>query len=482
MKRTWLLVAVLSLVLFSHAAMANNISVTNVVLYNTVPEDGTTEVKFDLSWENSWRASWTENGATPPVAVSNWDAAWVFVKYRDAGGDWQHATLASTQPAAPAGTAIDMGATDGTNVGAFVYRSTSGSGAMNLSDVKLRWDYDADGVLQTEQIDVAVYAIEMVYVAEGSYELGSGGAEGGHFYKDPTVTDTYTVSNENAITVGTTDGNLYYIAGVDGDYAGTIPTAFPNGYSAFYCMKYEISQGQYADFLNQQTLTVAEDRDLDESANRQTITQGAQPYSASAPDRACNWLSWADGTAYADWSGLRPMTELEYEKACRGPLPGVANEQVWGTTAYTTTSGIVNDGTGTATATGGNVNYSGCPLEGPYRCGIYATASSTREQAGATYWGIMNMGGNLRERAVTIGNSTGRAFMGTHGDGELGGAYDRDATNPDWPTGSGLGAGLRGGSWTHSIDVLTISNRGNAVYTSSARKSYAGCRAVRSAQ
>ena len=29
-------------------------------------------------------------------------------------------------------------------------------------------------------------------------------------------------------------------------------------------------------------------------------------------------ISWSDMSAYLDWSGLRPMTELEYEKACRG--------------------------------------------------------------------------------------------------------------------------------------------------------------------
>jgi hypothetical protein len=35
--------------------------------------------------------------------------------------------------------------------------------------------------------------------------------------------------------------------------------------------------------------------------------------------------------AFADWSGLRPMSELEYEKACRGyNTPAVPNEYAWG--------------------------------------------------------------------------------------------------------------------------------------------------------
>jgi hypothetical protein len=35
------------------------------------------------------------------------------------------------------------------------------------------------------------------------------------------------------------------------------------------------------------------------------------------------------------------MTELEYEKACRGPLMPVANEYAWGTTTISATTAIV---------------------------------------------------------------------------------------------------------------------------------------------
>ena len=51
-----------------------------------------------------------------------------------------------------------------------------------------------------------------------------------------------------------------------------------------------------------------------------------------------------DGAAYADWSGLRPMTELEFEKACRGNQTPVANEFAWGTASITAATGISNDG------------------------------------------------------------------------------------------------------------------------------------------
>ncbi len=32
----------------------------------------------------------------------------------------------------------------------------------------------------------------------------------------------------------------------------------------------------------------------------------------------CNWLSWSDLTAFLCWAALRPMTEFEFEKVCRG--------------------------------------------------------------------------------------------------------------------------------------------------------------------
>ena len=67
---------------------ANNINVTNVGLTGQNTAAGVnnannfTLVQFNLSWENSHRVSF---------GPTNWDAAWVFIKYRVAGGVWQHA-------------------------------------------------------------------------------------------------------------------------------------------------------------------------------------------------------------------------------------------------------------------------------------------------------------------------------------------------------------------------------------------------------
>ena len=137
-----------------------------------------------------------------------------------------------------------------------------------------------------------------------------------------------------------------------------------------------------------------------------------------------------DGAAYSDWAGLRPLTELEYEKACRGTLTPVADEYVWGTatiadSAYTlSNAGANNEGIASNYSSGaGNASYGTTDgsIDGPLRVGIFAANSlnSGRMTAGASYYGIMELSGNLWERPVTIGNATGRGFTGLHGDGAL---------------------------------------------------------------
>ncbi|MCP4001703.1 MAG: SUMF1/EgtB/PvdO family nonheme iron enzyme, partial [Gammaproteobacteria bacterium] len=205
-------------------------------------------------------------------------------------------------------------------------------------------------------------------------------------------------------------------------------------------------------------------------------------------DRACNFLSWADGTAYMDWCALRPMTELEFEKACRGTVTPVANEYAWGTATIATSAyTLSNDGAANAgiasnySATAGNASYSGTDgsINGPVRSGIFAAHSSNagRITSGATYYGIMEMSGNLFERCVTVGNTTGRIFTGENGNGVLTAAGNADM--PNCPGNNASGSGFRGGSWLDSGSIARTSDRGNAADTYSNRYSDYGVRAVR---
>ena len=244
------------------------------------------------------------------------------------------------------------------------------------------------------------------------------------------------------------------------------------------------------------TTTQAGNRFPDRNGSiRHTISSdgGSPPtYTAGVPDRACNWISWADGAAYADWSGLRPMTELEYEKASRGTLAPVADEYAWGTTnRHASAYSISTDGTPDATVSNpgsgtGNASYNVTDglINGPLRVGIFAASfapsSPSRQEAGATFYGVMEMSGNLKERPVTIGNSKGREFTGTHGDGVLTSSGEANVvTRP--PGATALGIGLRGGARDNAPSLLRVSNRSNAAFTVAPRFSGYGFRAVRSA-
>ena len=72
---------------------------------------------------------------------------------------------------------------------------------------------------------------------------------------------------------------------------------------------------------------------------------------------------------------------------------------------------------------------------------------SNRDRFGASYYWVMDLAGSLWERCISIGDSTGRNFKGTHGDGIL--ASYGFASNDDWPKGSTetAGFGFRGGGY-----------------------------------
>ena len=133
--------------------LANNIVVSGVSLIGRNTTADYVQVKFNLTWDNSFRTS---------SGPANWDAAWVFVKYKiGANGVWKHATLSTS-----GGHNIPTGGTStqpSDGKGIFIYQSTNNSGTFLLNNIELRWNYGTDGVPDESKIYVKVFAIEMVH-------------------------------------------------------------------------------------------------------------------------------------------------------------------------------------------------------------------------------------------------------------------------------------------------------------------------------
>ena len=434
-------------------------------------------VGFDLAWESSWRGDLRPSYV---AAADTWDAAWVFVKFRVVGGGWQHATLLTHGHGAEAGVSIDA-SSDGK--GAFVYRQAPGFGAFEARGVRLAWDSALDGVSEGDVQDVRVFAIEMVHVPRGSFALGTGGDEASAF-RNGSSDDPFVVRGQTSLDLGAGEGQLNWSVGVDsGAPDGSTNRSFPTGYDAFYVMKHQITQGQYAAFLNTLTQAQADARVHVGAQRRYAITgEAVGSYATTLPHVAANFLSWADGAAFTDWAALRPLSELEFEKAARGPLAPVPNEYAWSGTGITAATALQDEGSiqEVPTPFSANANFDQrLTPAGPLRVGAFAADGESREGSGASYYGVMELSGNLWERTVTVGNVEGRRFAGSHGDGLLDTAGDANVAT--WPAADEVGAGFRGGAWYNEAAHLRVSDREFAAQVNAVRDSGRGWRAARSA-
>lgn len=442
--------------LFSfNTATANNLQITNTTILQTM-------IQFDLSRENSWRYD-------GPAPDDGWfhDAVWMFFKVRVVGEEeWRHVVLDGTGvnplgfSVGTAGTGVEMVVPDD-RIGVFVRRSDAGlgSGPVAGEAMTVCWHPADSGISIGQTVEIRSFGLEMVYVPDGEFWVGDG----------LTGFPRTQINTGNPLVEAVDDGGEWRGGRPRGQVAPDNEN-WPNGYNAFYLMKYLTTQGQYADFLNSITPLQASLRAYTGGANRHTISESGGIYSAANPDRACNYISWADGTAFAAWSGLRPMTELEFEKACRGPLYPVPGEYAWGTDTITTNVMALSgaeDGTETVTndVSSGAAIYAATRFGSlgnlPMRAGIFATNGADRVSAGAGYWGITELSGHLAERVVLVSHATGRAFSGLHGAGALD-PVSAEADVENWPAADAVGVGERGLGWhpTHtSANFLRVSHR-----------------------
>ncbi|MEG2278332.1 MAG: fibrinogen-like YCDxxxxGGGW domain-containing protein, partial [Odoribacter sp.] len=281
-------------------------------------------------------------------------------------------------------------------------------------------------------------------------------------------------------------------------WSGQTGEEYPNGYKGFYVMKYEVSQEQYVEFLNKLTYVQQKARSIGDALDALPLKAYLFGTTPTAPSQrngivlitreaglpltfacnlntadgghslggdgqavACNFLSIADMLAYADWCGLRPLTEMEYEKMSRRPYPQKPErgEYAWGSKdGLVFPAGLQNEGRKDEKMQAGNVNI-GQIVPGPVRCGIFAGGGTKQMAAGSSFWGVMDLCGNLAEMYYTV-NTAGRGFRDYQGNGELPatGAADMSAY---WPSNADA-VGVRGGSYQSGTGETATSARGNA--------------------
>lgn len=444
---------------------------------------------------------------------------------------WLHARVSPGAGPTPGGAVIE---TSDDRMGIFLYRSADnlGSGLVTFPRLSLHLDIEAS---DPGMLTLQLFGLEMVYIPQGPFALGdprgpASDAPRGCFYDSGTSSDaqdrTYIVDSEDAIEIGPGDGAgkqlSYTSGGTIGDGQGPIPAAFPKGYRPFYIMKRQVTQADYAAFMGtlQADAITARYPYGGQGGYRYTVFRAAGGQRiATRASRACNWLSWVDAAAYAAWAGLRPMTELEYEKACRGPIPAVSGEYAWGNTNLAQAQVIVGIEDGTEAVSGncniGNSTYAfqgGDGGSGPVRDDAFATPggpssaamyspsfaafditpagriiaapTNTRESTGSSFYGVYALSGNLWEFCVSTGRPEGRVFSGRHGTGALDEYGCPDLAALGWPTESSAGIGYRGGSWYTSTSKGRVADRSDAanipdyVY----RSHDSGFRGVRTAQ
>jgi hypothetical protein len=590
---------------FKGSGKADPVRIENVRLTNS-PAAGQSAIAFDLAWDHSWREAWEvpqqdcvlfyphemynrpqdqKWEGKPPLKLENWDAAWVFAKFRVPDGPWRHATLSplAADHGKPAGAALDVGpddnpAPDGSTtsrgLGVFVYRDSIGSGPNAWKGLSLRWLHGADGVSDPAAAEIKVFGVKMVYVPKGAFWAGDGAVRdpGAKYLPDATksgvkfleqwplrgaghwrtwdicaqfqagdTSDPLRIESEGALTLGgTSTANLgnhnSHGMQMGEDFSSWVtqplPAKFPKGVAAFYCMRTELTEGQYVDFLNTLTyeqqqahtkpppdspvgtpcvcnggrmnrcrnaiqIAVSGRTRVEERVTRSdgvaiSVSRPHAPavYRTESPHAACNHMITRDQIAYAGWAGLRPMTELEYEKSCRGPLRPVPDEYAWGSknvandsepaawyavrnvgqadervvtvrgedpcnavwwgTLGRPTNSVTGPDEGDASAatnlqpevmsdegvgrmsrpvvretnhgdelTGMETGDTNQIVEcfGPLRAEVFAGPRTTRKESGSTYWGILEMSGNLWEQTISVGYKPGRCFEGTHGNG-----------------------------------------------------------------
>jgi formylglycine-generating enzyme required for sulfatase activity len=426
-------VTLLLILFFCSKIFANGITISNV---SFLPN--TSQIQFDVSWENSWRSD----------ALNNWDAAYIFAKFKTQGGSWETIVFNNNNSTVPTGYSLFAINPSTVNFGMLIYRTLAGSGTSIVNNVKLSIGnstaFNANIALGI--YDVKVFGIEMVHIPQGTFWAGDGSI----FNPFKSIYGAGSLYVNTGLLKNLWP-NTFFDPLTPSPYLSTTNSNYPTGYDAFYCMKYELSQGAYRDFLN--TLTYTQQNNhvaISPNSAASTLAMGTTTVanfieiatagvSSTAPAVygcdannnniynetadgeyvACNYLTWPDLAAYLTWAGLVPMTELQFEKVCRGPLQPVTDEFAWGNTNIGTSTLTISNANATneiisnASTTAGNASFFNTNVNRPLRNGVFATPTSNRITSGGSFYGVMEMSGNIWERVITTAKVEGLFFNGS---------------------------------------------------------------------
>ena len=422
----------------------NHLAISGANLYDAT-NAGLANIGFTVAENN------ITTGTSANLGAYN-TADWIFVKFSTMSGvdgSWNHATL--TGGSVDAGAALTA-ASD--NKGVFLDHNANS--AYWTAGATVTWNFGADNIVLSK-VRVKVFGISMVRVPAGSFVYNAGGV-GGNTPVNYGGGSQVTVASANDIPTGAASG-------------------WPNGYNSFYVGRYEITQGQYADFLNTVwSSTAAVLGSTGTVANGHNITYTpanayGTRYAAVDRNAAKNYLSVSDAWSYLSWAGLRPPTEMEFEKAGRD-LASDARVYPWGNAVPDTVTYTPPNEGGTCIRRYANYNNTvGCSkvlAVGRYMSGdVYRTPAET----GASPWGIADLAGNVWEFILNCAYTS----VPVNGNGTV-------YWPSGWPAPASSGSvayGVRGGSWINNAADVRVSARYNADWAYTDRSYVAGARGCR---
>jgi formylglycine-generating enzyme required for sulfatase activity len=410
-------------VLGSINLQANNLQITNLTY-----DANANSINFDISWQSGFYVD---------ALIS--DHIYLFVKYKNSNSSsWQTMTFPAaghSDDNAEMTLSIDsQSKIDATTNERIAMRAshtasfTSGETAANCT-VKL------SDLITLVDPSFKVFGIEMVkcgLATTGSYYIGDGISPNrfhqGNDSSQPFFYDGstgYTQVGTGASDINTTSMTAIPVSSIHFRYF----------WRQFNLMRYEITQAQYVDFLNCLSRT-GQNEHTDTDISGTTITNTFVMSNSSTmtnrngircdsilpnggpitffSDYNENWIPNQNGDgqnisanfllpkdlmAYLDWAGLSPMNEAQFEWYCRGPELPVPGEYAWGSTVKTAVTLLSGLTIGKVNEIPINVGADGLykPSGSPMRTGATATSTTNRVQAGASYFGAMDLTGNVAE-------------------------------------------------------------------------------------